>query len=343
LRAKHAAAKDGDLKKVRTILRIGVALMALLLAGTAQAVVVRGYLTDAYGKPLAGGQVRLIQGGSVIARGLVGRDGAYEVRSAESGRFTLLGVARGYLPGVSGDFYAGELDVLEQNVVLATDSVLQEQSANETGIPTPLPQLSAPVGVVSSDALATEVGITEALRQQPGIFMVQSGQMGSTTGLFLRGGSPTANLVTIDGMPATDVGGPFDFSTVSSTAVGKIDVVRGPDSAMYGTGAGAGVLAIETPRGFTLAPVLTYAGEAGSLYTYRNEFNVAGTFSRLDYFGAVSRLDTSNDLPQDEYHVETEALNLGFSFNGNTHLRGTLRTSSAGLPGHSRRCQAGRS
>jgi vitamin B12 transporter len=335
LRAKHAAAKDGDLKKVRTILRIGVALMALLLAGTAQAVVVRGYLTDAYGKPLAGGQVRLIQGGSVIARGLVGRDGAYEVRSAESGRFTLLGVARGYLPGVSGDFYAGELDVLEQNVVLATDSVLQEQSANETGIPTPLPQLSAPVGVVSSDALATEVGITEALRQQPGIFMVQSGQMGSTTGLFLRGGSPTANLVTIDGMPATDVGGPFDFSTVSSTAVGKIDVVRGPDSAMYGTGAGAGVLAIETPRGFTLAPVLTYAGEAGSLYTYRNEFNVAGTFSRLDYFGAVSRLDTSNDLPQDEYHVETEALNLGFSFNGNTHLRGTLRNSSAavGEPG----------
>jgi iron complex outermembrane receptor protein/vitamin B12 transporter len=323
------------LKSLRTISRVVVALIALLLAGRANAVVVRGYLTDAYGKPLAGGQVRLVEAGTVVAHGNVAADGAFEVRSVEVGRFTLLGLARGYLPGVSGDFYAGEFDVLDRNVVLATDSVLQEPSANETGIPTPLPQLSEPVGVVSPDALATEVGVTGALRQPPGVFLVQSGQMGGTASLYLRGGSATANLVTVDGAPASDVGGTFDFGTVSATGVGKIDVVRGADSAMHGTGAGAGVVALETPHGFTQAPVLTYSGEAGSLYTYRNEITAAGTLSKLDFFGGISRLDTSNALPQDEFHVETEALNLGYSFNGNTHLRGTLRnsTDAVGEPG----------
>jgi iron complex outermembrane receptor protein/vitamin B12 transporter len=312
-----------------------LALSACLLAGTARAVVVRGYLTDAFGKPLAYGQVRLMRSGSVAALAYVDANGAFELRSSESGRFTLLGQARGYLPGVSRDFYAGAVDVLEQNVVLSTDSVQQEMTVTATGLPTPLPQLTAPVGVIPSDALAIAVGVTDALRQQPGSFVVQSGQMGGVTSLFLRGGNSTANLVTIDGMPAGDVGGTFDFSGVSSTAVGKIDVLRGPDSAMYGTDAGAAVVALETPRGFSREPLLMYSGEAGSLYTYRNEVMASGTLERLDYFGAFSRLDSSNDLPHDAYHLGTEALNLGYGFNGNTQLRATLRNADAavGVPG----------
>jgi vitamin B12 transporter len=310
-------------------------LLGFIASTCAQAVVVRGHVTDALSKPVPGGMVRLVEGGKVVAIAYAGSDGSYEIRSSDAGRFTLLGSAPGFLPAVGVDFYGGATDVLSQDVVLAANTVHQDVTVTATGIPTPLPQLTSPVSVIPGEALALQLGIVEAMRQTPGAFMVQTGQTGGVASLFMRGGNSTANLVTIDGMPADDVGGTFDFGTVSSTAVSKLDVVRGPDSAMYGTDAGAGVINIETPRGATLEPQLNYSGDAGNLHTYRNEVSIGGTLKRLDYYGAFSRLDTSNALPLDEYHSETSAINVGYDLNGNTQIRFTIRNadSAAGLPG----------
>jgi iron complex outermembrane receptor protein/vitamin B12 transporter len=310
-------------------------LAFLLVARAAQAVVVRGTLTDAYGKPLAGGQVRLVQNGTIAGLAYADAHGAFELRSSAAGRFTLVGQALGYLPGIGPEFYAGAVDVIQQDLVLSTGSMQQQVDVTATALPTPLPQVTAPISVIPAEQLAAAINATDALREIPGDFVVQSGQLGGVTSLFVRGGNSTANLVTVDGMPADDVGGTFDFGTVSATAIGHIDVVRGPDSAVYGTDAGASVVAIETPRGLTQQPLLSYSGEAGSLYTYRNEVTASGAVGRFDYFAAFSRLDTSNDLPLDEFHVATEALNLGYSFNGNTQLRATVRNADAatGVPG----------
>jgi iron complex outermembrane receptor protein/vitamin B12 transporter len=282
-----------------------------------------------------GGLVRLVEGGKVVAVAYADSKGAFEIRSSDAGRFTLLGSAPGFLPAVGIDFYGGATDVLEQNVVLAANTVRQDITVSATGIPTPLPQLTSPVTVIPGEAMDLQLGVVEAMRQTPGAFLVQTGQLGGLTSLFMRGGDSTANLVMIDGMPADDVGGTFDFGTVSSTAVSKIDVVRGPDSAMYGTDAGAGVVNIETPRGTTPEPELNYEGDAGNLYTYRNQVSVGGTLQKLDYYGAFSRLDTSNDVPLDEYHSGTSAVNVGYDFNGNTQARFTIRNadSAEGVPG----------
>ena len=329
---RHAA---GSSLRARLTRRFALTLLGFLLTTCSEAVVVRGRVTDALGKPLPGGVVRLVEGGKVVAIAYADPDGLYEIRSADAGRFTLLGSFSGFLPGIGTDFYGGATDVLEQDVVLAANTVRQDITVTTTGIPTPLPQLTSPVSVIPGEALALDLGIVNEMRQTPGAFLVQTGQTGGVTSLFLRGGNSTANLVTIDGMPADDVGGSFDFGTVSSTAVSKIEMVRGPDSAMYGTDAGAGVINIETPRGTTLAPVLNYSGDAGNLYTWRNEVSVGGTLQKLDYFGAISRLDTSNALPLDRYHSVTSAINVGYDFNGNTQMRFTIRNadSSSGVPG----------
>jgi iron complex outermembrane receptor protein/vitamin B12 transporter len=287
--------------------------------------VVRGRVTDALGAPVAGGRVQLIERGKVIAIAYAGVDGSYELRTADGGRFTLLGSAPKFLPAIGQDFYGGATDVLQQDVVLAANTVRQDITVTATGIATPLPQLTAPVTVIPGEALALDIGVNDAIRQTPGAFVVQTGQTGGVTSLFLRGGNSTANLVTVDGIPAEDVGGIFDYGTVSSTAIARIEVVRGPDSAVYGTDAGAGVVAIATPRGTTLKPLLTYSGDAGNLHTWRNEATVSGTARRFDYFGAFSRFDTSNALPLDRYHSSTAAANLGYDINGNTHVRFTLR------------------
>jgi iron complex outermembrane receptor protein/vitamin B12 transporter len=315
--------------------RIALILLGFLVTACAQAVVIRGRLTDALGRPVPGGMVRLVEGGKTVAFAYAEQDGSFEIRSSDGGRFTLLGSAAGFLPAVGTDFYGGITDVLQKDVVLAANTVRQDITVSATGIPTPLPQLTSPVSVIPGEASELQPGIIDEMRQTPGAFLVQSGQMGGVTSLFLRGGNSTANLVSVDGIPADDIGGTFDFGTVSSAAVSKIDVVRGPDSAMYGTDAGAGVVNIETPRGTTLTPQINYEGDAGNLYTYQNQVSLGGTLKKLDYFGAFSRIDTSNDVPLDEYHSSTSAANIGYDFNGNTQIRFTIRNadSATGLPG----------
>lgn len=314
---------------------LSLAILSTGCAMSAHAVVVRGRVTDALGRPVRGARVQLIEKGQVEAIAYADDKGAYEIRSAESGRFTLLGSAGGFLPAIGEEFYGGATDVLARDVVLSAATVQQAVSVTATAIPTPLPQLTAPVSVLPGEALATRVGVVDELRQVPGVFMVQSGQAGGVTSLFLRGGNSTANLVLVDGIPAEDIGGTFDFGTVSSTGIGRMEVYRGPDSGTYGTDAGAGVVSLQTPRGTTLQPVVDYSGDAGTLHEYRNEVSVGGTAQRLDYFAAFSRFDTSNALPDDEYHAATSAANVGYNFNGNGSIRFTIRdeVSATGLPG----------
>ena len=306
-----------------------------LFAVCAHAVVVRGHVTDATGKPIAGARVQLIEAGSVVSVVYADDKGHYEIRFSEAGRFTLLGSEANYLPAVGVDFYGGATDVIDRDVVLAKDTVRQEITVAATGIPTPEPQLTAPLAEIPGESLATRLGVVDELRQEPGVFLAQSGGTGSLTSLFLRGGNSTANLVLVDGVPAGDVGGTFDFGTVSSTAISQIEVLRGPDSAMYGTDAGAGVISITTPRGYSLKPQVNYSGEAGTLHTWRNEVTVGGTFRPLDYYAAISRLDASNVVPLDRYHATTAAINVGYNINGNTQARVTLHNGDSvqGVPG----------
>ncbi len=316
--------------------RAGVlAALGIVSCVPAWGVVIRGRVTDPLGRSIPGARVQLVEGGKVVAVGYVNPDGTYEVRSGDGGRFTLLGSAGGYMPGIGTDFYGGVTDVVLQDVVLSTTTVQQQISVSATDIPTPIPQLTAPVTLVPDAALATRQDLVDELRQSPGVFVAQTGQAGSVTSLFVRGGNSTANLVTVDGMPAEDVGGTFDFGNVSASGVSRLEVYRGPDSAVYGTDAGAAVVSISTPRGYALKPRLDYTGDAGNLHQYENAVTVGGTLRKLDYLAGFDRQNTSNALPGDEFHDTTAVANIGYDFNGSTAARFTIRNSDAavGLPG----------
>jgi iron complex outermembrane receptor protein/vitamin B12 transporter len=306
--------------------------LLVVVAGPARAVVVRGVVTDALGRPVVGARVQLIQGPKPVAIGIAGVDGSYEIRSTESGRFVLLTSAAGFYPGIGQPFYGGATDEVTQDVVLETGSVHEEVTVTATGLATPVPQTSAAVTLIAGEELATAAGVVDALRQSPGLDVVQTGQMGGVTSLFVRGGNSTANEVTIDGIPADDVGGTFDFGTV---ALAGLEVYRGPNSALYGTDAGASVVSLETPRGTSIKPAVNYSGDGGNFNTYRNEVSLGGTWQRADYYAAFSRLDTGNALPLDEYHSGTAAANLGYALTANTLARFTIRNadSAGGLPG----------
>ncbi len=316
-------------------LRLLTVPAVLSIAISAHAIVVRGTVTDPLGAVVAGAKVQLIQGQKVAAFAFTDPDGSFEIRSTEQGRFLLLTSAATFTPGISEGFYGSRDSVIERNVILEVGSVTAAVTVTATGIPTPLQQVSSPVVIIPEIDLARQVGVVDEMRQSPGVAMVQTGQYGGVASLFVRGGNSTANMVRIDGVTAEDIGGVFDYGTVSSTAVAEIEMYRGPNSALYGIDAGASVISLSTPRGSSLRPVLNYSGDAGNFHTYRNEGTLSGAYSKLDYFGAFSRFDTSNALPNDEYHSATSAANIGFNIFTNTQARFTLRNadSASGLPG----------
>jgi vitamin B12 transporter len=322
-----------SLKRSRAAFVAAITVFALL--PTANAVVIRGTVTDPLGAVVVGARVQLIQGQSNAAVAVTGDDGTYEIRSTAGGRFVLLTSAATFTPGVSDDFYGGRTDIITRNIVLSPGTVKTEVSVTGTGMPTPLQQASSAVTLIPESSLLTQLGIVNALRQSPGVNVVQTGQTGGVTSLFVRGGNSTANQVVLDGITMNDVGGVFDFGTVSTTGIGGIELYRGSNSALYGTDAGASVVSMETPRGTTLKPVLNYSGDAGNFHQYRNEAILSGTLNRLDYLAGFSRLDASNSIERNRYHSATSVANVGMHLMANTQARFTLRNavSAIGLAG----------
>lgn len=114
-----------------------------------------------------------------------------------------------------------------------------------------LDRVPASVTVVSGEQLRGQ-GITtvaDALRQVPGVALAQSASWGTATSLFIRGGESKFTKVLIDGVPVNEAGGAFDFSTLTTDNVERIEIVRGPASVLYGSDALAGVVQIFTRRG----------------------------------------------------------------------------------------------
>jgi vitamin B12 transporter len=328
------ALRASALRRYSTLAAFVLLSQLLIFSPLAHAVIVHGVVTDALGKPVSGARIQLIQGRSAVAAGLSGVDGTYEIRSTAGGRFVLLTSSARFFPGIGQDFYGGASDEVTQNVVLETASVHQEVTVTATGIPTPLEQASSAVTLIPDASLATTIGVVDALRQSPGVDVVQQGQMGGATSLFVRGGNSDANKVLIDEIPAEDVGGRFDFGTVSSSGITGMEIYRGPDSVLYGSDAASSTIAFSTPRGSDPKPVVNYTGSAGNFHTYQNEGTVSGSHRRVDYLAGYSRVDTSNALPMDEYHDGTAVANLGYDITANTPVRFTLRNSdsASGVP-----------
>ncbi len=315
----------------------GAALVAAAVAfcsALCSAASVHGVVTDASGARVAGAAVTLISNGKVVGAAVSGPNGSFQILTGTSGRFFLVVSAKGFRQLHTPDFYAGQFNAVERDVVLEPAWVRESIVVTATGTPTPQPQTSAAISVLSPLDLALRNNLVSALRLMPGVFVTQDGQRGAQASLFIRGGDSDDNMVTLDGVDVGDLGGQFDFGTLSTTAIESAEVYRGPDSDLYGADAESGVVSLITPRGTTSFPSLLFQGDAGNLSTSDEQLELAGARGKYDYLGAFSWLQTANDLPMDEYHVATTAANLGWQPNTNTQLRVTLHSGvdATGVP-----------
>jgi len=308
---------------------LAAALIAFC-AAAAYAASIRGVVTDGTGAKITGASISLFSDGQVVATAVSTADGSFQITTGATGRFFLVVSAKSFRQLQTPDFYAGQFDAVNRNIVLEPEWARESLVVAATGTPTPQPQTSAATTVLGPLDLALRDELTSALRLMTGGEVSQDGQLGSQTSLFVRGGDSDDNKILLDGVDIGDLGNQFDFGPFSTTAIESAEIYRGPDASLYGAGADSSVVSFTTPHGTTSFPSLLFEGDAGNLSTSREQLEVAGAHKRLDYFGALSWLQTANDLPNDEFHVATTAANLGWALNGSTQLRVTGRYGVAG-------------
>jgi len=165
-----------------------------------------------------------------------------------------------------------------------------------TRLETPSREVASSSTVISAtdiqDSQQRTVG--EVLRSVPALDIVRSGGAGQPTSVFIRGAKSEHTLVLIDGVEVNDPITPartFDFANLTTHEVERIEIIRGPQSTLYGSDAIGGVINIITKKGEG-APRLWAQIEGGSFETYRESAGLSGGNAFANLAFSISRTDT---------------------------------------------------
>jgi vitamin B12 transporter len=154
-----------------------------------------------------------------------------------------------------------------------TDGAVGDTAAATTTLP-----VGAATTVVTGDELRRQQirHAADALRSLPGVTVGRNGSFAAQTQVRIRGAESNHTLVLIDGVVANDNNnGAFDFSDLSAEAIERIEVIRGPQSGLYGSNALGGVVNIITKSG--RGPLqMTARAEAGSFGTFDHAVSASG-------------------------------------------------------------------
>ncbi|MDQ2919117.1 MAG: TonB-dependent receptor [Verrucomicrobiota bacterium] len=213
----------------------------------------------------------------------------------------------------------------------AQDAVTEsaEIIVSATRLPIPEDESPASVSVITDDDIEQKQTrrMADALREVPGISVVQSGAPGQLTSIFTRGLRSEHTQVLLDGIPVNQgLQGAFNFADLSVDDIDRIEVVRGPQSTLYGPRALAGVIQIFTKRGDG-PPTGSFTSEVGSFDSFRESFASSGSWKQVDYSIGLSRFDTDNERPNDQYRLSSGVANVGWSPNERLRI-GSLFTYS---------------
>lgn len=171
------------------------------------------------------------------------------------------------------------------------------------------------------------VSVSDALAETPGLAVVRNGGPGQTTTIGLRGAEAGQTLVLIDGVRINDpstVDGEAVLGDVMVNNIARIEVLRGPQSTLYGSDAVGGVVNILTKRGGARPLVATLSAEGGSFDSYRLNAAANGTTGRFEYGAAANYFHTNGISAADSRNgnPETDGTgNLGLTANTRTHIR----------------------
>ncbi len=203
--------------------------------------------------------------------------------------------------------------------------------------PLPIQQTTAPVDVITREDIAARLAVTlpDALLTSPGVAIGRTGPEGGSASIFLNGGGSAYTKVLVDGTPVNEPGNAVDFANFTLDNVDKIEVVRGAESAVYGSDAVSGVIQVFTHRGTTRIPEVAIFAEGGNFDTGRGGAQISGLLGNFDYSSAASYFSTNGPQDINAFINRTLSGNFGYRLGEDHQLRLSLRnnTSNTQTPG----------
>jgi vitamin B12 transporter len=231
----------------------------------------------------------------------------------------------GLLVGLVGPAAAQEAKTLEPVVVTGTR------------IETPAAQVGASVTIVEGELFDTRYypTVDEALRHVPGVEIRRSGSFGKTTSVSIRGANPNQVQVLVDGVRfKSPTLGQGELADVAPDMIERIEVIRGPQSTIYGADAIGGVVHIITKRG-SGPPAVTASQEVGNNDTLRTRAGLSGAWREFDYALGFYHLESNGQFPNDGVDQNAAAGRFGVTLPwGNTRVGAAVRynKTDTGLP-----------
>jgi vitamin B12 transporter len=199
-----------------------------------------------------------------------------------------------------------------------------------------LEQTGASVTVVPEEAMQVQEyrRVDEVLRTVPGVQILTSGSPGKLSTVRIRGANPTQVQVLIDGVRVKSAtSGDFDFADLTLDDIARVEVLRGPQSTLYGADAIGGVVNIITKRG--QGPPSGFLDlEAGNYETFRERAGVSGSEGPWSYSLGVSRLDFGGQFDNDDQDLTSVNARIGYALpnKGELSLTGRFQDSHTGIP-----------
>ncbi len=196
-----------------------------------------------------------------------------------------------------------------------------------TKIETPLAQVGGAITVITQEELRTfgqhELG--EALRGTPGVEIQRSGSLGKTTSIRIRGANPNQVQLLVDGLRVkSPTLGTADLAELPVDAVDRIEIVRGPQSGLYGADAIGGVVNVITRKGHG-PPRASAHFEGGSYDTFRLRAGVQGSVGGFNYNLSGSGYTSGGRFDNDDAEQYALAGRLGYDFSWKGELSITGR------------------
>jgi len=201
---------------------------------------------------------------------------------------------------------------------LAGDDVLMEKIVvTGTTFPVSISEFPSDITVIDQQLIKSShaKNVSELLRTVPGVFIDQQGGRGGISSIYLRGADPNFTLILLDGVKLNDPnnsrGGSFDLSTLSTDNVEKIEIVKGPQSAVYGSDAIAGVINIITFKGVGPNQSMADASiKADGGYSLLAESRGSGDSFNFSF--SASYTDDGDPTPGNKFKSPTFISNLGY-------------------------------
>ncbi len=215
-----------------------------------------------------------------------------------------------------------------------TTEQLPEVLVTPTRNPEPEIKLGSAASVVDADEIlrTQSIDLQQALDLTPGIFAEAAGARGGTPTVSIRGNRASDTLILLDGVVINtgmnQDAKPF-LAYAGTNNLQDIEIVRGPQSTLYGSEGIGGVVSLETKKGEG-APSVDIFGEAGSFASFREGISSQGASDKTAYSVSYERDDTANDRPNNYLSIDRYSARVDYQALDNL----SLTLNFTGLEGH---------